>query len=139
MNLFFLIKEGFIGLKRARFSALISIISIGLALTLLGLFALLGQNLKDIFFRFYKQIEIEAFLEPTLDNKGLNSLKTKIQGMDQVEEVIYVSREDALKEFQQTFGQDLQQLLNENPLPASFRIKIKSDFSNPLIIDNLVS
>jgi len=99
----------------------------------------LGQNLKDIFFRFYKQIEIEAFLEPTLDNKSLNSLKTKIQGMDQVEEVIYVSREDALKEFQQTFGQDLQQLLNENPLPASLRIKIKSDFSNPLIIDNLVS
>jgi cell division transport system permease protein len=139
MNIFFLIKEGFIGLKRARFSALISIISIGLALTLLGLFALLGQNLKDIFFRFYKQIEIEAFLEPALNNKGVNSLKSKIQGMDQVEEVVYVSREEALKEFQQAFGQDLQQILTENPLPASLRIKIKSNFSNPLIIDNLVS
>jgi cell division transport system permease protein len=139
MNLSFLIKEGFIGLKRARFSALISIVSIGLALTLLGLFALLGQNLKDIFLRFYRQIEIEAFLEPAVNDQELNSLKSKIQGMDQVEEVIYISREEALKEFQDTFGQDLQQILTENPLPASLRIKIRSDFSSPQVIDNLVS
>ena len=126
-------------MKRARFSALISIVSIGLALTLLGLFALLGQNLKDIFLRFYRQIEIEAFLEPAVNDQELNSLKSKIQGMDQVEEVIYISREEALKEFQDTFGQDLQQILTENPLPASLRIKIRSDFSSPQVIDNLVS
>lgn len=139
MNLLFLFKEGVVGLKRARFSALISIISIGLALTLLGIFTLVGQNLKDIFFRFYKQIEIEAFLDPTLKNKEITSTQIRIKGMDQVEEVIFISRQEALEEFQRTFGQDLQSVLKENPLPASFRIRIKSSYSSPDIIEHLVT
>lgn len=137
MRLFFFLKEGFIGLRRARLSAAISIISLFLALTLIGIFVLTGWNMKDVIFRFYRQIEIEAFLQPDLSAQKLKKLKQEIQKFPQIGEIIYVSREEALKEFQQIFGEDLQSVLSENPLPASFRIILSSDYSNPSMVEQL--
>jgi cell division transport system permease protein len=137
MRLFFFLKEGFIGLRRARLSAAISIISLFLALTLIGIFVLTGFNMKDVIFQFYRQIEIEAFLQPGLSTQKLNRLKQEIQKHPQIGEIIYVSREEALEEFQQIFGEDIQSVLSENPLPASFRIILGSDYSNPNAVEQL--
>ena len=137
MKLFFFLKEGFIGLRRARLSAAIAIISLFLALTLIGIFVLTGLNIKDVIFQFYRQIEIEAFLQPDLSTQKLNRLKQEIQRYPQIGEIIYVSREEALEEFQQIFGEDLQNVLSENPLPASFRIILGSDYSNPGAVEQL--
>ena len=137
MKLFFFLKEGFIGLRRARLSAAIAIISLFLALTLIGIFVLTGLNIKDVIFQFYRQIEIEAFLQPDLSTQKLNRLKQEIQRYPQIGEIIYVSREEALEEFQQIFGEDLQNVLSENPLPASFRIILGSDYSNPGTVEQL--
>ena len=137
MKLFFFLKEGFIGLRWARLSAAIAIISLFLALTLIGIFVLTGLNIKDVIFQFYRQIEIEAFLQPDLSTQKLNRLKQEIQRYPQIGEIIYVSREEALEEFQQIFGEDLQNVLSENPLPASFRIILGSDYSNPGAVEQL--
>jgi cell division transport system permease protein len=137
MKLFFFLKEGFIGLRRARLSATISIISLFLALTLIGIFVLTGLNMKDVIYQFYSQIEIEAFLQPDLSTQSLDRLKDKIQKYPQIGEIIYVSPEEALQEFQQIFGGDLQSVISENPLPASFRIIISSDHSNPGTVEQL--
>jgi cell division transport system permease protein len=137
MRLFLFLKEGIIGLKRARLSAMISIISLCLALTLIGMFVLTGLNMKDVIYRFYRQIEIEVFLEPNLSSQNRNRLKQEIQRFPQISEVNYISREDALKEFQEIFGEDLQSIISENPLPASYRIVISSDYSNPATVDQL--
>ncbi len=137
MRLFFFLKEGVIGLRRARLSATISIISLTLALTLIGIFMLTGLNMKDVIYRFYRQIEIEVFLEPNLSNQDRNRLKQEIQRFPQIGEIDYISREDALKEFQEIFGEDLQSIISENPLPASYRIVISSDYSNPATVDQL--
>jgi len=137
MRLFFFLKEGVIGLKRARLSAMISIISLCLALTLIGMFVLTGLNMKDVIYRFYRQIEIEVFLEPNLSSQNRNRLKQEIQRFPQISEVNYISREDALKEFQEIFGEDLQNIISENPLPASYRIVISADYSNPATVDQL--
>jgi len=137
MKLFFFLKEGFIGLRRARLSAAIAIISLFLALTLIGIFVITGLNMKDVIFQFYRQIEIEAFLQPDLSTQKLNRLKQEIQKYPQIGEIIFVSREEALQEFQQIFGEDLQAVLSENPLPASFRIILGSDYSNPGTVEQL--
>ena len=137
MKLFFFLKEGFIGLRRARLSAAISIISLFLALTLIGIFVLTGWNMKDVIFRFYRQIEIEAFLQPDLSTQKLNRLKQEIEKYPEIGQIIYVSREEALQEFHQIFGEDLQSVLTENPLPASFRIILSADYSNPSMVEKL--
>ncbi len=137
MSLLFLMKEGLMGLKRARVSALIAILTIALALSLFGGFGLIGQNVKDIFLRFYTKVELEVFLSPSISSENIRALENDIRKNPHVSKVTYVSREDALQEFQKSFGQDLSGVLDNNPLPASFRVVIKPDFSSPQIIETL--
>ncbi len=137
MNLLFFMKEGFIGLKRARLSAVISVVSLCLALTLIGIFSLAGLNLKDVVYRFYKEIEIEVFLDPSITDQQVSSLQKKIMDYSQIRSVTFISREQALQEFQEIFGEDIQKVLKENPLPPSFRIILKPSFSTPDGVENV--
>ncbi len=137
IRLLLFLKEGFIGLRRARLAATISIISLALALTLIGIFVLTGLNLKDVVFRFYKEIEIEAFLDPSLSQEQIQGLQKKIQEIPQISAILFISREQALQEFQKIFGEDLRTVLQDNPLPPSFRIILKSSYSDPMIANGI--
>ncbi|GAB4365977.1 MAG: permease-like cell division protein FtsX [Calditrichia bacterium] len=130
MTIFFLLKEGIVNLKRARLAALISILSISLSLTLIGIFALVGDNIRDLFIRFYRQIEIEAFLEPGLSASKIEKLRKEITENQEVDRVVFISEEKALEEFQANFGEDLSGIIDENPLPASLRIVLKPSYSS---------
>lgn len=138
MNLLFIIKEGIVSLRRARVSAIITILSISLSLILLGLFGVVGQNVQKVFRQFYQQIRIEAFLDPSLSQKSISRLQKKISGDPAVERVVYISPADALKEFQQSFGSDVSSVLESNPLPPSLRITLKPDYSSPDFVDEFV-
>lgn len=135
MNIVFFLKEGMISLKRARVSALISIISICLALTLIGFFILFGQNLKDIFIRFYKEIEIEIFLDPSISKEKISTIKSDLAKYAEIKGIRFVSSKEALEEFQKIFGEEINSILEENPLPQSFRITLKPDYSNPDFVE----
>ncbi len=137
MKIAFLIKEGIVSLKRARVSAFVTILSISLSLSLIGIFGLVGQNVKDVFLRFYKEVQLEVFLDPSLSASRIDQLKNRISQNVQVDDVIFISREQALEEFRKTFGEDLKGILSENPLPPSFRVIMKPSYSSPDIVDSL--
>ena len=137
MNTFFIIKEGIISLKRARLSSVISIISIALALTLIGIFLIVGNNLKDVFNKFYKNIELEVFLDPALSKDQETKIQQALQDDPRVEKIQYISREQALKEFQELFKENLQNVLNENPLPPLFRVSVKASYTTPENVDKI--
>lgn len=139
MRVFFFLKEGIVGLKRARLSAIIAITSLCVALTLIGIFSVAALNLKDTLFQFYREIEIEAFLDPVLSPDQINQLQQQIQAFPEISRVSYVSREQALQEFQKVFGENLRAVLKENPLPASFRIVLNSDYSQPKFVEKVAS
>jgi cell division transport system permease protein len=131
MNFIFLIKEGISNLNRARLAAIISIISITLSLVLIGIFILIGENLKDLFRKSYQQIEMEAFLDPSLSEGEINRIQNTLLAKSQIHDIRYISSEEALEIYQQSFGEDLSSVLTENPLPPSFRIVLNPSFSNP--------
>jgi len=139
MRVFFFLKEGIVGLKRARLSAIIAITSLCVALTLIGIFSVAALNLKDSLFQFYREIEIEAFLDPDLSPNQINQLQQQIQAFPEISRVSYISREQALQEFQKVFGENLQAVLKENPLPASFRIVLDPDYSQPQFVEKVAS
>ncbi len=139
MSFFFLLKEGVVGLKRARLAAVITIVSICLSLSLFGSFTLVGYNLQDVFNRFYKKIRLEVFLDPSLNLNQLEKLKAKIHRNPEVEAVEYISSQAALEEFQKTFGQDLSGVLKTNPLPASFRVVLHPRYTAPERIEQLAN
>lgn len=138
MTTFFLIKEGFAGFKRAPLAASITIVTVALALTLVGGFALAVQNLADEFERTYRQIRLEAFIDASLDDGQRNGLIQRIKDVAGVATVEYVSPEAALASYRSEFGGDLVEVLGENPLPPSLKIELQSGFSQLSAVEAIV-
>jgi cell division transport system permease protein len=139
MNFFYIIKEGILGFKRARLAVTISVISIALSLVLVGVFAMVVQNMAGIFQKFYRQVQLEVFIDPSLAISQVERLQQKIQQHYLVDSVIFVSPEQALLEFEKDFGADLVTVLDENPLPPSIRVILKSGESRIKVIEDFVS
>ena len=138
MTTFFLIKEGFAGFKRAPLAASITIVTVALALTLVGGFALAVQNLADEFERTYRQIRLEAFIDASLNDAQRNGLIQRIKDVAGVATVEYVSPEAALASYRSEFGGDLVEVLGENPLPPSLKIELQSGFSQLSAVEAIV-
>jgi len=131
LNLLYSVREGFEGLRRARFATLLTISTIGITLTLFGVFSILTLNVQTIVNQFKGKMVLEVFIDNSLSSSQVQLLKEKITALEGIEEVIYISKEDALKRFQTEFGQDPITLLGDNPLPQSFQVKLDANQRTP--------
>jgi len=120
----YLFKEGIIGLWRNRTMALASIGTIILCLLILGMSYGIGTNIDYLIEQMETKFGITAYLKEGLEAEEITQLKTQVEAMNNVSEVIYISKEDALKSFSEDNGdQSLFMMFQEdNPLPASFEI-----------------
>lgn len=139
IHLGYLIHEGWLGMKRAKGAVALSISTIAIALGLLGVFILLTVNIQQIVQRFQQQLSVEVFIDNGLDTQGIELLNTALKRCPGVSAVAYISKEQALKNFEQEFGEDLISLLGENPLPASFRVHLELDRPTGKQLDQIVT
>jgi len=111
---------------RNKFSSLLSAVTTGFALFLLGISFLIGVNLEFIFQTVEAQMEIQAYLKKDVQKGEVSKTIEQVKKIQGVTEVKYISREDALEELKAMFGDKasvLDGLGGENPLPASIRVK----------------
>ena len=123
------IREGIRTITRNASLFILSLLVTSISLFLLSLFAFVTVNLYHFLNILDEKIEIIAFLEENADYTALRSNILKING---VREVIYISSDQALKDLQAEL-QDTEEVLNvfeANPLPASLRIKLFAKFRN---------
>ncbi|MCA9731439.1 permease-like cell division protein FtsX [candidate division KSB1 bacterium] len=125
--LFFIISEGLKGLFRSKFSTFLTIASLLLTLTLLNIYFLISQNILQKVGELRGRITIEAFLEDGLSENEITKLQQKILQIAKVDTAVFFSKDAALKKFQELFTDDYSQMIEENPLPASFQIRIRLD------------
>lgn len=128
MNLSFAIKEALSGFRRAKLSTLVSVLTISLSLVLLGLFAMVTKNGAALVENFRNKVELEAFLNEPIKQSEVDSLRKRIQAIQGVEKVTFVSKEEAARIFKQEFGEDIHKVLDFNPLPPSFKISLREGF-----------
>jgi cell division transport system permease protein len=127
---FFLLREAFSGLGRAKLSASFSVIMVTLSFTLLGSFYLTSVQAENFLNYLKSKVEIEAFLSDSLTTQQTHDIKQDLMATKGVARVQYVSKEDAAELFKQEFGQDIRSVLDFNPLPASFRIFVRDSYKN---------
>ncbi|HDQ44912.1 MAG TPA: ABC transporter permease [bacterium] len=124
LNLKYAFREGYRGLSRARVATVITVSTVAVTLTLAGLFFFLMVNIGQTLGNLRSRIYLEAFLNDGLAAEAVRSLEEKIRRDSAVESILYISKEAALQRFQEEFGEDIQELIGENPLPASLQIRI---------------
>jgi cell division transport system permease protein len=123
------IREGMRTITRNGSLFFLSLLVAAISLFLLALFSLVTVNLYEAIRLLDEKIEIIAFLDRRAD---VDMLKENIQKIKGVEQVYYISSEQALTDLRNEL-QDTEGILNvfeENPLPASFRIELEGSFRN---------
>jgi len=130
MAFFYTIKEGFSGFKRARLSSIITIFTMTISLLLLGLFAIIYTNANQIIQSFRDKVEMEVFLSVEVDSAQTEQIEQTLLNTPGVASVIYISKDEAAKIFKKEFGEDIHSVLDFNPLPASFKVRLLPEYKN---------
>lgn len=105
---------------RTPVASAMTIAVMGLSLTLPATLHIIVKNVQSINLEWDSAAEISLFLHDDLSEQQVASAMRRIQAYDEVEKLVFISKEDAIREFKQEsgFGQALQ-YLETNPLPAS--------------------
>ncbi len=124
MNVIYSIKEAFSGMRRAKTSTFISISTMTFLLLIIGLFGIISLNIDHLVNILNAKVDIQAFVSAALDDSQIANLGAKLINIEGIANVQYISKEVAAKEFKKEFGQDVFDVLDENPLPSSFLVTL---------------
>lgn len=119
-------------LSRHPLSLFMTAAVIGIALALpTGLHVLL-QNVQQLSGRWDGSAQISLFLKKSVSDRQAHSLARRLRQRDDIAGVSYISREQALKEFQRQSGfGDALKALTKNPLPSVLIIQPALAHSQP--------
>ncbi|MFA6468854.1 MAG: permease-like cell division protein FtsX [Bacteroidota bacterium] len=130
MALFYSFKEGLSGFKRARLSSIITIFTMTISLLLLGLFAIIYRNTNSIIQSFRDKVEMEVFIAAEVDTADIATIRSALMDVPGIVNSSYISKDDAAKIFKKEFGEDINAVLDFNPLPASFKLHLAPEYKN---------
>lgn len=131
MNLFFVIKEGFSGIWRAKLPAAVTVVVGFFALVLLGLFATISLSFFDIIDEVRGRVELEVFFPEVPSDEEVATWNDRIKELKGVREVSYISKDSAAAIFRQEFGRDIVEILGMNPLPRSAKVLVQPGYTGP--------
>jgi len=140
MSLTYSIREGLAGFRRAKFAFIASVSATAVALILIGTFALLTFKAQQVTSWMKQRVgELEVFLDEEVDEPTARAISARADLVLGVDEVEYVSREEARAVFRREFGEGSEIFLDEPFLPASVKVRVDSDYANPDSLQSLVS
>lgn len=132
------VKRGATSLSRNRGMSLASIGSVSATLLILGIILLMILNINGIATSTQEQFDqVQVYLSKDLTTEGITEVSNQIKAIENVKNAEFLSREDALKDMQESWGSEgylLEGLETENPLPHSFIVTMDNiDNSNEVV------
>jgi len=102
---------------------------ISAAFLTVGIFILIGVNLRALSGHWQEKIRVCVYLQDDAGGQAQKDLKAKLEAAPGVLSVAFTSRDQALADFKTMLGQDADLLdgLDQNPLPASFTLSLKEE------------
>ena len=139
----FWFKEAFKSISRAKSSFFLTLISLTLAVILIEA-SITALKLSEIFQKKIKSnINVSLFIKDPFNENNIKDYKSELSSKNYVKSVKYVSKDEAAKSFIRETGEDFREILDYNPLPASFVVKLNTDVvskdSLNSVINNLSS
>jgi cell division transport system permease protein len=114
---------------------------VGLALFVVGLFALAAHNLKLALETVEERVEVVAYLRDGVLGEEIVIAREELSSLPEVLAVDYVTKVDALEKARRDlpeFG-NLFTGLEVNPLPASLEIRLRPGNQNPETLERLAA
>ncbi|MEN6327383.1 MAG: permease-like cell division protein FtsX [Syntrophomonas sp.] len=135
-NIAYFIKEAWKSLARNRILSIATVSTVAICILILGIAVLMILNAGNFMNRLESDVEMVAFLDKALTRTQISDIKEEVQDIGGIKSVDFVSKEEALKSLQKSFGgkeYDLGTTIGNNPLPNSYKIKATDPHKVPAI------
>ena len=123
-KIFYLLHEGIRNLWRHKLTAVTAIGSVFFSLLIIGTFIVVHQNSHQLIDYIRSKYKIEVFFEDYVTSDNAQLIVDQIKELDGVQSITLVTKDDALKIYQDQFNENLIDILGYNPLPNSAIINI---------------
>ncbi|MBP3381276.1 MAG: permease-like cell division protein FtsX [Clostridia bacterium] len=127
-SLRYLIREGFRNIWQNRFMAIASIAVLVVCLLLTGFSYLILENVRNAFDWVYGQNVVVAFADTKLTDEQVTAIGTTLEGLNNVKEVTFLSKEDSLKKYGDSLPEATYESLQgeNNPLSDAYIVTFHS-------------
>lgn len=124
------VKDAFISLKRNKTISIASIITVLITFFVLGIFMLTATNINKGIENVQSKVEVKVFLKDDIKLIDQREIEIKLREIDGVKDVIYSSKEDEYRNFQETTNESEGLLkgytFENNPFQAAFTVKLEA-------------
>lgn len=133
--------DAFKSLKRNKTLSIAAMITVLITFFIFGTFTLLGLNFNKAIEDVASKVEIKVFLKDDIKLLDQREIELKLNEQEGAKEIVYESREEAFLNFKESLkdnpgllqGYDLQ----NNPLPSSFIVKLRTPEDAETIINSV--
>jgi cell division transport system permease protein len=129
----YFVREASTNLRRNKLMTMAAVLTAAVSLLLLGGVLTLGAFVKSVTHEIENKVEVSVFLEDGITQAQLNDIRDTLNDLEPVEEVKYVSKEQAYREFKELYRDQpaLWENIDADVLPASYRVAL----SDPKRVD----
>ncbi len=108
-----------------------TIISVSLVLIIVGVIAMISISASNATKQIKQQIEISLIMADNVENEQAMPLLTELQSKRYVNSSNFISKEDALADWEKQTGDNLMEIAGCNPLSPEISLTLKADFTHP--------
>tara|TARA_B100001750_G_C15452777_1_gene569867 strand:+ start:138 stop:1001 length:864 start_codon:yes stop_codon:yes gene_type:complete len=134
----FLIVEGLTNLWRHKGTAITSIITVCLSLIFLGILLIINGNSDNLPQLFRSKYKAEVFFKEKVTNEGAEHITHQIKTQSLVKSATLVTKEDALQIYEDEFGENVLEMLGNNPFPPSCIVKLHEKKFSTTQVESLI-
>ncbi|RXT04015.1 permease-like cell division protein FtsX [Ammoniphilus sp. CFH 90114] len=134
------VREGFRNVGRNGWMSFASMSSVAITLFILGVFLLMALNVNHIAETVESQVEMRVILKKETDMDQAEKVRERLQAIPQVETVTFVTKEEGLAKFRESFGESaylFEGLEKENPLLDEFVVRTKDPRDTAMIAERV--
>ena len=125
-------RSAVVGLRGSAVTAAIAVVTIAVALFLVGAFGLTVVNMEGMLDRFGRELSVTAYLDDDVQEERAVEIAERVATIEGVEQVTVVGKGEALERFRDIAGGEaLLEGLEDNPLPASLEITLLESSRTP--------
>ncbi len=117
--------------KLFRNASLPATLSLSLVLFLVGLLILSLLLARDLSTSVKEKLSVTVLLDENITTSQKRQLNAYLNKAKFVKSKKYISKSDALAEYTEAMGVNPEEILGENPLRATYEIKLLANFANP--------
>jgi cell division transport system permease protein len=138
-NLGFFLAEAFKNLRLNLLMSVTAVTTTAVCILILGIGLLVDAHVEGIVGNVGQDVTITAFFPEDIDQERIDEVISSVESYPEVNESSYVSKEEALERFRETFADqpDIAGSISSDVLPASMEIELKDSSDSTAVADRL--